>query len=174
MRRCVFLDRDGVINYKAKPGEYVRTWEEFRLIPAVVDWIRLFNALDLLVIVVTNQRGVALGLVAPEELGRIHENMRDQLLALGARIDDVFCCPHAEGVCECRKPRPGLVLEAARKWDIDLARSITIGDSVTDRELAQQCGMRFIAVADGRVVDSLQRPASRERAVGGVSTTLPG
>src|SRR5215831_16473868 len=74
MRRCVFLDRDGVINFKPPKGQYIRTWGEFRLIPAVVDWIRLFNALDMLVVVVTNQRGVALGQVDRAELTRIHDN----------------------------------------------------------------------------------------------------
>jgi len=172
MRRCVFLDRDGVINVKPRAGEYVRSWEEFHLLPAVVDWIRLFNALDLLVIVVTNQRGVARGLVAPEELERIHKNMCDRLLELGAHVHDVFCCPHEEGVCDCRKPRPGLVLRAARKWDIDLARSILIGDSASDREVAQRCGMRFIAVAAGRVVDGVESPAGPQDGLSWSSTRL--
>ncbi len=154
MRRCVFLDRDGVINVKAKPGEYIRTWEEFRLIPAVLDWIRLFNALDLLVIVVTNQQGVARGVIAPVELERIHENMRAELARAGARIDDIFCCVHEEDACNCRKPRPGMVLEAAQKWGIDLGLSLMIGDSKVDRELAQACGMRFVAVDEGKVTQS--------------------
>jgi D-glycero-D-manno-heptose 1,7-bisphosphate phosphatase len=153
MRRCVFLDRDGVINVKAKPGEYIRTWEEFRLIPAVLDWIRLFNALDLLVIVVTNQQGVARGVVGPAELKRIHENMRAELARAGARIDDIFCCVHEEDACNCRKPRPGMVLEAARKWDIDLGRSLMIGDALVDRELAEACGMRFVGVEEGIVTE---------------------
>jgi histidinol-phosphate phosphatase family protein len=160
-RRCVFLDRDGVINHKPRAGEYVRCWEEFRLIPAIVDWIRLFNALDFLVIVLTNQRGVAQGLVDPEELARIHKNMIDQLLGKGARIDDVYCCPHEEGVCGCRKPRTGLVLGAVREWDIDLARSVLVGDSARDQELARRCGLRFIAVAEGRVVDSPEGAGQR-------------
>jgi D-glycero-D-manno-heptose 1,7-bisphosphate phosphatase len=173
MRRCVFLDRDGVINYNPPIGEYVRTWEEFRLIPNIVDWIRLFNSLDLLVIVVTNQRGVALGLVATEELARIHENMRDQLLRFGARIDDVFSCPHDKDVCDCRKPRPGLVLEAARKWDIDLARSLMIGDSPSDQELARRCGMQFVAVSDGRIVDFAGGPTVPTTVVGELSAPAP-
>ena len=151
MRRCVFFDRDGVINVKAEPGEYIRSWEEFQLIPTVVDWIRLFNALDLLVIVVTNQRGVARGVMKPEELERIHERMRVELDRAGARIDDIFCCVHEEGTCECRKPRPGMVLEAVRKWDIDMGHSIVIGDSDAERELAQTCGMRFVCVETGTV-----------------------
>jgi histidinol-phosphate phosphatase family protein len=151
MRRCVFLDRDGVINVKAKPGEYIREWREFQLIPAIVDWIRLFNALGLLVIVVTNQRGVARGLMSMVELDQIHERMRAELASLGAHIDDVFCCIHDEDSCECRKPRPGMIREAIGKWDIDLQGSIVIGDSDVDRELARRCGLPFVLVNDGRL-----------------------
>ena len=151
MRRCAFLDRDGVINVAPEPKQYIRTCAEFRLIPSTVDWIRLFNALDLLVIIVTNQRGVALGQVDPRELDRIHDNMKRELLRLGARVDDIFCCVHEEGKCNCRKPRPGMVLEAARKWDIDLTQSLLIGDSARDEELAITCGMPFIAVGEGSI-----------------------
>jgi histidinol-phosphate phosphatase family protein len=153
MRRCVFLDRDGVINVKPKSGEYIRSWEEFRLIPAAADWIRLFNALDLLVIVVTNQRGVARGLMDQSDLDRIHRGMRAELERAGARIDDIFCCVHDNDACECRKPRPGMVLEAARKWDIDVEHSILIGDSAAERDLARACGMRFVGADEGRVTE---------------------
>ena len=152
-RRCVFLDRDGVINVKAPAGEYIRTWQEFQLIPAVVDWIRLFNVLDFLVVVVTNQRGVARGLVEPAELGEIHRRMVEQLAGEGARVDDVFACPHEQNSCGCRKPRPGLVLDAAEKWNIDIARSLMIGDSESDRQLAQNCGMSFVQVQNGRITN---------------------
>jgi histidinol-phosphate phosphatase family protein len=155
MRRCAFLDRDGVINVKPTEGEYVRSWSEFRLIPETVDWIRLFNALDLLVIVVTNQRGVARGLMPQRELDAIHSKMVDELAQRGARVDDVFCCPHEKDACDCRKPKPGLVLAAQEKWRIDLARSIMIGDSQSDEELAARCGMRFVGVAEGRLLDPL-------------------
>jgi histidinol-phosphate phosphatase family protein len=151
MRRCVFFDRDGVINWKAAPGEYIRSWEECRLIPAAVDWIRLFNALDLLVIVVTNQRGVARGIMSLDDVDRIHREMRAELARRGAHIDDVYCCVHEKNACDCRKPRPGLVREAARKWDIDIPHSILIGDSENDRELARICGMRFVEVDEGKI-----------------------
>ena len=150
-RRCVFLDRDGVINVKAPAGEYIRTWQEFQLIPTVVDWIRLFNVLDFLVVVVTNQRGVARGLVEPADLDEIHRRMVDQLAGEGARVDDVLACPHEEDSCNCRKPRPGLVLEAAEKWNIDVGKSVMIGDSESDRELAENCGMRFVFVRAGQI-----------------------
>jgi histidinol-phosphate phosphatase family protein len=152
-RRCVFLDRDGVINCKAAPDDYIKTVEEFRLIPQIVDWIRLFNALDFLVIVVTNQRGIARGLMSDADVREIHERMREELLSGGARIDDVYYCPHEENSCECRKPKPGLILAAAAKWDIDVSRSVLIGDSERDRELAAHCGFPFVHVRDGHVVE---------------------
>jgi D-glycero-D-manno-heptose 1,7-bisphosphate phosphatase len=157
MHRCVFLDRDGVINFKPAQGAYIHTWGEFRLIPTVIDWIRLFNALGLLVIIVTNQRGVALGQIDPGELARIHDNMKQKLLGLGARIDDIFCCVHEEHTCNCRKPRPGMVMATARKWDIDLRRSLLIGDSTRDEELALVCGCLSLQLMKEKVKAVVRR-----------------
>src|SRR5579884_549407 len=106
-RACVFLDRDGVINMKPPPGGYLRNAGEFRLAPNIAEWIRLFRALGFLVIVITNQRGVARGITAPPDLEAIHRRMVDEMETAGARIDDIFVCPHDEGECNCRKPQPG-------------------------------------------------------------------
>lgn len=150
-RRCVFLDRDGVINENAAPGEYIRHWGEFRLLPNVAEWIRIFNVLGYLVIVVTNQRGVAKGVMRIEDVEDIHTRMIAELARRGARIDDVFYCPHEEDTCECRKPRPGMILQAQRKWDIDLGESLMIGDSERDSALAATCGMRFLRAQNGHL-----------------------
>jgi D-glycero-D-manno-heptose 1,7-bisphosphate phosphatase len=149
-RRCIFLDRDGVINVKPPEGEYVCRWEEFQFLPGIADWIRLANALGYLVIVVTNQRCVARGLLRSEDLDAIHARMVAELAQAGARIDDIFVCPHEEGTCECRKPRPGLVRKAQQQWNIDLAGSLLIGDSDCDEKLAAVCGLPFIRVGQGR------------------------
>jgi D-glycero-D-manno-heptose 1,7-bisphosphate phosphatase len=151
-RRCVFLDRDGVINVSPEPGCYIVSPAQLRIIPAVVDWIRLFNTLELLVIVVTNQRGVALGLMRACQLEEIHSKLLREVALAGARIDDIFACVHEEGTCSCRKPRPGLVLAAERKWNIDLGRSLLIGDSQRDRQLARTCGVPFLLAKDGALV----------------------
>ena len=153
-RPCLFLDRDGVINVKLPDGAYVRTWDEFRLIPAAVDWVRLFNTVGYLVVVVTNQRGVARGLIRPEDLDDIHARMTAELARRGARVDGVLVCPHEEATCDCRKPRPGLIREAQRRWDIDLGRSLLIGDSESDRQLAVNCGLHFLLARDGHIVDA--------------------
>ena len=149
--RCVFLDRDGVSNEKPAPDEYIRSVGEFRLLPNIADWIRLFNALEFVVIVITNQRGVARGLMTEAVLASIHSHMLEELAAKGARIDDVFYCPHEENSCDCRKPKPGLVYAARDKWNIDLAHSLLLGDSDSDQQLAAACGIRFVRVLDGRL-----------------------
>ena len=154
MRSCLFLDRDGVINAAPPEGAYIRRWEEFRLLPAAVSWIRLFKAAGYLAIVITNQRGIALGVMSHADLLALHDRMRAELAAQGAILDDIFYCPHEEGACDCRKPRPGLVLEAQQKWDIDLATSLLIGDSQRDRLLAENCRIPFALVQDGRVVET--------------------
>jgi len=153
MRRCLFLDRDGVINAAPPMGEYIQSWDEFRLLPEAVSWIQLFKAAGYLAIVITNQRGIALGRMTEAELAALHERMRAELAAEGAILDDIFYCPHAEGACNCRKPLPGMVIEAQHKWDIDLAASLFIGDGERDRLLAERCGIPFVMVRDGRVVE---------------------
>ncbi len=146
----MFLDRDGVINKKIEGG-YVRNWSEFEFLPNIIDWIRLFRALDHLVIVVTNQRGVALGRMTLADLNQIHDKMLEALEMQGAFIDDIFVCPHEANSCECRKPKPGLVLQAQEMYDIDLAASLIIGDSDSDEQLARNCGLRFLRAENGRL-----------------------
>jgi D-glycero-D-manno-heptose 1,7-bisphosphate phosphatase len=158
VRRCLFLDRDGVINAAAPPGGYIYRWEDFHLLPEAVSWIRLFKAAGYLAIVVTNQRGVALGLYSQADLETLHDKMRAELAAQGAALDDIFYCPHDEGACDCRKPLPGLVRAAQQKWNIDLSASLLIGDSERDRLLAQACGIPFVRVLDGRVVETIHPP----------------
>jgi histidinol-phosphate phosphatase family protein len=155
----VFLDRDGVINVKPPEGEYVRRWDEFRFLPGITEWIRRGNALGYLVVVVTNQRGVARGLVSPGDLDDIHARMVAELARAGARVDGVLVCPHEEGACQCRKPRPGLVQAAQRRWAIDMAASLVVGDSECDRLLAQACGLPFVRVEGGLIQEAV--PARR-------------
>jgi putative toxin-antitoxin system antitoxin component (TIGR02293 family) len=180
MRRCLFLDRDGVINAAPPAGEYIRSWDGFRLLPEVVSWIRLFKAAGFLAIVLTNQRGIALGQYSEADLLALHEKMRAELAAQGAILDDIFYCPHAEGACNCRKPLPGMVNEAQRKWDIDLSASLLIGDGERDRLLAERCGIPFALVRDGRVVATSHclspasiTPTPTTQVIGAVRKGLP-
>lgn len=149
--RAAFLDRDGVINVCPPAGHYIRAWDEFTFLDPIFDWVRLLNALDLLVIVVTNQRGIALGRMTAVDLDDIHCRMIAGFARRGCRIDDVFVCPHDEGACDCRKPLPGMLIKARDKWDISLEKSMMIGDSERDRGLAAACGMKFLWAKNGRL-----------------------
>lgn len=152
-RRCVFLDRDGVINVAPPAGEYITSSEQLVLLPNICDWIRLFRVLGYLVIVVTNQRCVASGIITVEQLESIHERLQKLLAASGAEVNDIYYCPHGQQECKCRKPEPGMVYSAQKKWAISLDQSIMIGDSENDEGLAQRCGMTFVRVKDGRIED---------------------
>jgi len=148
-RRCVFFDRDGIVN--ASPGAgYVERWEDFRLLPEFVDALRRVTAAGWVAVVVTNQRGVARGLVPAEEVERIHRNLRERLRAeYGLELLDILYCPHDEGQCECRKPKPGLLLEAARRHGIELSASWMVGDHETDVEAGRRAGCRTVRVGAG-------------------------
>src|ERR1039457_849329 len=115
MSRAAFLDRDGVINQKAPDNGYITRWEDMEILPGVGEAIALLNRAGFRVIVVTNQRCIAKKLITTDELEALHQRMRDDLSLAGATIDEVYYCPHElHAPCTCRKPRPGLLLDAAR------------------------------------------------------------
>jgi D-glycero-D-manno-heptose 1,7-bisphosphate phosphatase len=143
MSKAVFLDRDGVINRKPPRGSYITRWEEMHVLPDVADGIELLNKVGFRVIVVSNQRCVAKGLVSAAELESIHQRMCEQLAAAGAKIDGVYYCPHETWLeCDCRKPAPGMLLAAARKHRLDLTASWMIGDSEIDIEAGKSAGCK--------------------------------
>src|SRR5271156_4170588 len=143
MSRAVFLDRDGVINQRPPEGEYVTRWEDFHILPRVAEGIALLNHARFSVIVVTNQRCIAKGLMTEVDLEKMHERMTDDLARAGASIDATFYCPHEiEPPCDCRKPAPGMLLSAALLHGIDLRTSWMIGDSDNDMEAGRKAGCR--------------------------------
>lgn len=145
--RTVFLDRDGVINEKMPEGHYVRSSSEFHLLPGVPEAIARLNQAGLRVVVVTNQRGVALGLYSLDDVAAIHQHLQSMLAAHGAHIDAFFFCPHDKGACGCRKPQTGLFDEARACFpDIDPETSVMIGDSLSDIEFGRKLGMRTIFI----------------------------
>ncbi len=149
--RTVFLDRDGVLNRKAPEGEYVSRWDLFHPLPGVEEAVRLLNQAGLKVYVATNQRGVALGLYTTADVERLHTRLNQELAAHGAHIDGFFYCPHDKGVCECRKPEPGLFEQArALHPEICWETSVMIGDSLSDIEVGVQLGMRTVFIEGDR------------------------
>lgn len=150
MNRAVFLDRDGVINRKAPEGVYITSRDQMHLLPGVPRAIRSLNRATFLVIVVSNQRCVAKGLLTVRDLESMHERMRDALAAEGATIDAIYYCPHEyEPPCTCRKPAPGMLLKAAQDYQIDLASSWMIGDSPIDVEAGRNAGCKTAWILNG-------------------------
>lgn len=147
----VFLDRDGVLNKKLPEGCWVRCWEEFHLLAGVEDAIARLNGRGIRVVVVSNQRGVALGVVSLQEVDAIHARLQRHLAGHGARIDEIFVCPHDRGKCICRKPQRGLFEQAVARYpDIVAGRSLMIGDSCSDIEFGKGVGMAAVLIDGGR------------------------
>jgi len=145
--RCVFLDRDGVINRKAPEGEYIARWSELEILPGVEAAIAALNRSGRRVIVVSNQRGIALGLYTREDLEQLHAQLQEHLGEHEAHIDAFYYCPHDEGECDCRKPGTGMFVQAFRDFpEASPANSVMIGDSLPDIQAAQAMGMRSIFV----------------------------
>jgi D-glycero-D-manno-heptose 1,7-bisphosphate phosphatase len=143
--RTVFLDRDGVLNRKPPEGQYVTGWSKFHLLPGVPEAIARLNRAWLKVIVVSNQRGIALGLYTPADVNAIHAELQRTLAAQGAHIDAFYFCPHDKNECDCRKPGPGLYEQARAQFsDINPESSLMIGDSWSDIEFGHRLGMATI------------------------------
>jgi D-glycero-D-manno-heptose 1,7-bisphosphate phosphatase len=148
LRPAIFFDRDGVINLSPGPGCYVETPEAFHLCPGFPDILRTVRNLGYETVVVTNQRGVTLGRMTEEALDAIHGKMRDLLRREGLAFRYVRICTADDHADPRRKPNPGMLLEAARTWSLDLARSWMIGDSETDVQAGLRAGCRTIRICE--------------------------
>ena len=143
----VFLDRDGVVNRKPPEDEFIRDWQSFELLPAVPESIARLNNAGVKVIVVTNQRGIALGHLSEDDLHVLHRELQRFLSDWGAHIDAIFYCPHDRNACNCRKPKPGLFVKAFREFpQAGPNNSVVIGDSISDIEAGRNLGMPTIFV----------------------------
>lgn len=144
-RSAVFLDRDGTV---MEDRGYLSDPEGVRLLPGVSDALRRLRDAGFLLVIVTNQSGVARGLFDRACVDRVNARLRRQLQVEGVEIDGVYVCPHGpDADCACRKPAPGLLMEAARDLDIDLARSYMVGDKDSDAEAGREAGCRSILLA---------------------------
>jgi len=145
MKRCVFFDRDGIVNESPGPG-YVERFDDFHLQPGFIAAARIALISGYAVAIATNQRGVARGIMTLESLDEIHSRMLALLMDNGINVLDVFCCPHENDTCSCRKPKPGLLLQAAQQHNLDLNSCWMVGDKETDVEAGQRAGCRTILV----------------------------
>jgi D-glycero-D-manno-heptose 1,7-bisphosphate phosphatase len=143
----VFLDRDGVLNEKMPEGLFVTCWSEFKVLPGVVEAIGMLNTAGIRVVVVSNQRGVALGLYTEENVREIQAEFQKLLGTHGAHVDAFYFCPHEEGLCNCRKPLPGMFEQAVADFPtINQASSFMIGDGLPDIDFGRRLGMKTVFV----------------------------
>jgi D-glycero-D-manno-heptose 1,7-bisphosphate phosphatase len=154
LRPAVFLDRDGVL---IEDSHYVASTQEVRMVPGAAEAVAALNAAGWVVVVVTNQSGVARGFFTQATVADVHVHIAERLAECGATVDAFHHCPHhPEGEveafrqsCECRKPKPGMLRRAAEELGIDLARSWMVGDRPTDLEAGAAVGCRTILVRTG-------------------------
>lgn len=153
-RPAVFIDRDGTLTEEVG---YVNHPSRLRLLPRSAEAVRRLNEAGIAAVVATNQAGIARGYFSEEVMNAVHEQLVGQLKDAGAHLDGLYVCPHhpTEGVppfradCDCRKPKPGLLLRAARDLDLDLGDSIMVGDKASDLLVAGPVGARAVLVLTG-------------------------
>jgi D-glycero-D-manno-heptose 1,7-bisphosphate phosphatase len=152
LRPVVFVDRDGVL-IENRPA-YVRCWEDVEIFPRAVEACRILTEAGLALVVVTNQALVGRGLLPYDEVAALNDRILDSFASAGALILGRYICPHhPDKDCSCRKPKPGMLLQAAKEHGIDLSRSFLVGDAVTDLQAAEAAGVTGILVRTGRGVD---------------------
>jgi D-glycero-D-manno-heptose 1,7-bisphosphate phosphatase len=163
--RAVFLDRDGTM---IEDAGYLDRIERLKLFPYTIDAVRLLNRAGFKVAVVTSQNGIAMGMLTEEALAEVHGHLSLLFEAGGAKVDGYYYCPHSPHAtvekyrteCECRKPKPGMILAAAKELSVDLSRSFTIGDRWRDIEmgLAAHTAPVMVETGYGRT-EAARRPA---------------
>jgi D-glycero-D-manno-heptose 1,7-bisphosphate phosphatase len=148
LNRAIFLDRDGVLNqtiFRNGKPRAPYTLEDFKLFAGVPEATQLFKSVNFILIVVTNQPDVARGWVTEKAVHDVNNKLRELIV-----VDEIKICFHTEkDHCTCRKPRPGMLLEAAKDWNIDMAQSYMIGDRYSDVEAGQSAGCRTILIGEG-------------------------
>jgi len=147
--KLIILDRDGVINHDS--AQFIKSPEEWRPIAGSLEAIARLNQWGYRVVVATNQSGIGRGLFDMDRLNAIHDKMNRAVAQAGGRIDSIFFCPHAaDSTCECRKPRPGMLLEIAVRYNVELIGVPAVGDSLRDLQAAEAVGATPILVLTGK------------------------
>jgi histidinol-phosphate phosphatase family protein len=156
MKRVLFLDRDGVINEDR--DDYVKSWEEFTFTKGVKGALKTIKEAQIPVVIVTNQSIIGRGMVPEAELKTIHENMKSRIKKGGGEILKIYYCPHhPDDGCRCRKPRTGLLKQAAREWGLDLKECLFVGDSLKDLQAGRRAGCKTMLVRTGQGEETLKK-----------------
>ena len=147
LRPCVFFDRDGIVNQSPGPG-YVNHLDDFHILPGFADCVRAAAEKGFPAAIVTNQRGISRGITPPDQLDAMHRHLRAELAQAGLALLDIFICTADDPAHPDRKPNPGMLLAAAQKHHLDLARSWMIGDRESDVLTGQNAGVAATVLVD--------------------------
>jgi len=149
MRAAVFLDRDGVINQNR--DDYVKSWAEVHFLPGVFAALARLADSPFAIVLVTNQSPIGRGILTRGQVEVVNQRIVAEIETRGGRVDAVYYCPHRpDENCDCRKPRPGLLLQATERFNLDLSSSYLIGDAVSDVEVALAADVQPVLVLTGR------------------------
>lgn len=167
-RPAVLLDRDGVLNRKPEKARYVRSPAEWQWMPGAIEAVATLKAAGFRVLVITNQAGIARGEMTESDLAAIHAAMQRDLAAHGAAVDRIYYCPHGwDDGCECRKPKPGMLFQAQRDFNLDLSRTVFIGDDERDAQAGEAAGCPTVLIGPGRsLLDVVRSLVGKARAGG--------
>jgi len=157
MPKAVFLDRDGIINEHR--DDYVKNLNELKILPNAAKAIKKLNDLNYLVIIITNQSVVNRRIITERNLSEINNLILKQMADSGAKIDSIYYCPHTpEQNCTCRKPKPGLILQAIKDYNLDNSKCLMIGDSESDIQAAKQANIQSLKmVRDGNLLEFINK-----------------
>jgi histidinol-phosphate phosphatase family protein len=158
-KKVIFLDRDGVINKKAPKADYIKNWSEFKFLPGVLEGINILTKNNYQIYIISNQAGIARGMMTEKDLTKIHKNMICEIEKNGGKIDDIYYCPHGwDDGCDCRKPKPGMLYRASREHHIDLIKSFFIGDDERDKIAGNAADLKTILCeSDGDFIDAIKK-----------------
>lgn len=159
MQKVVFVDRDGVINKNPPKSDYIKSWKEFKFLPGAIEGLKLLNDNNYQIIIVTNQAGIARGMMTEVDLEQIHKNMQTELEKHGIKIEAIYYCPHGwNDGCNCRKPKHGMFFKAAKDYNFNIVKAIFIGGSSSDKEAAKNAGCKFVQMQpDGNLFQIIHR-----------------
>lgn len=155
-KKILLIDRDGTINKKTRRGEYITSWNQFEWIPEAFQAMKQLSDEGFKFIVITNQAGIARGMINPSELNQIHYHMKEEFANVGVKILDIIVCPHHwEDNCSCRKPKPGMLFQVAREYLVRLDHTIFIGDDTRDCQTAYNAGCASIFIGNPEELNGL-------------------
>jgi histidinol-phosphate phosphatase family protein len=150
MKNAVFLDRDGTVTVGVPTYERVDSLDKVKLLPNTLEALKLLAALDYLVFFITNQAGLAEGLITWDDFNEINDKVLNLITDTGIKVSKTYVCPHGEdNNCDCRKPKPKLLFDAAKEYDLDLASSWMIGDRPSDVMTGVNAGTKTVLVKSG-------------------------